>query len=187
MYGLWLFFQKCTGWLLLSILISMKSLLQIYFLRFYFFNFFISSPPNIGLAPSTQGKATVRSIPPPPPLMMIVVDKDRQCRRQQQWLAPLAPSHRHLRQRQPLLTKTTNTAINDNARRRRLHPPPPLLMTTVANKDRQRRRQQWWLVPTAPSHRLLCRGQPLSTKTGLQTNAGSVSSLQGKATVITTM
>ena len=164
----------------------MKSLLQIYFLRFYFFNFFISSPPNIGLTPSTQGKATVRSIPPPPPLMMIVVDKDRQCRRQRQ-LAPSDPSHCRLCQKLQSLTKTANTAINDNGRRRWLHPLPSPSMTAAVDEDCQYRHQRRGLALMAPSHCLLRRGQPLSTKTGLQTNVESVPSPQGKATVINTM
>ena len=47
-------------------------------------------PKNAGLAPSTQGKATVGSIPLPPPSTRIVVDKDCQRRHQQQpWLIKL--------------------------------------------------------------------------------------------------
>jgi hypothetical protein len=38
----------------------------------------------LGLEPSTQGKATFKSIPKPPPLTTIVVDKGCQRRRQQQ-------------------------------------------------------------------------------------------------------
>ncbi len=144
-------------------------------------------PKNVWLAPSTQGKATVGSISPPPLLLMIVVDKDHQRCRQLSRLAPLAPSHRRLRQRRPLSTKTANAAVNDNNQHHRLHLPPPLSTTTVVNKDRQRRHQRQRLASTAPSHRLLRRGQPASTKTGLQTKAGSVSLLQCKATVITTM
>ena len=141
----------------------------------------------LGLEPSTQGKATFRSILPPPPLTTIVVDKGCQCCRQQQQSAPSVPSHRCLPQRRLLSMKTANAAVNDNDRRRQLHPPTPLSTMTIVDKDCQRCRQQQQLSPTAPSHCLLHGGQLASTKTGLQTNAGSVPSPQGKATVITTM
>ena len=144
-------------------------------------------PKNVGSAPSTQGKATVGSIPLPPLSTTIVIDKDRQRRRQRQQSAPSAPSHRRLRQRRPPLTKTTDADVADNNRHRRLHPPPPPLTTTVVKEDCQCRRQRQRLAPTAPSHRLLCGGQPASTKTSLQANAGLVPSPQGKATIITTM
>ena len=39
------FFQKCTGWLLLSILISTKSLLQILFFENFVFQNFYQFPP----------------------------------------------------------------------------------------------------------------------------------------------
>ena len=151
----------------------------------------------------------VGSIPPSPPLTMTVVNKDWLAKERwvrainagqghcwihptaasvdndrQQQSAPSAPSHRCLRQRQPLSTKTANAAINGNDWRHWLHPPPPSLTLTVVDKDRQRRRQQRQSALMAPSHRLLCRGQPASTKTGLQMNAGSVSSTRAKPGVL---
>jgi hypothetical protein len=107
--------------------------------------------------PSTMTISAFGSIPPPPPSKMTIVDKDCQCRRQWQRSAPSAPP-------------TTAFVYDDHHRRR---PPTPSSTTTI--------------VPMAPSYCLLHRGQLASTKTGLQTNTGSVPSLQGKATVITTM
>ena len=97
------------------------------------------------------------------------------------------PSRRRLRQRRPWSTKTANATVNDNDWRPWLHPPPSPLTMTVVNEDRPHHHQRRQSTPMAPSHRLLRKGQPASTKTDLQTNAGSVPSPQGKATVITTM
>jgi hypothetical protein len=54
------FFQRCTGWLLLSIVISVKSSLQISFLEIVFFKNFISSPPNWSTRPGKNPPARLR-------------------------------------------------------------------------------------------------------------------------------
>ena len=84
---------------------------------------------------------------------------------QRHWLNPTAASIKddHCRQRPPMMPSMTSTGAVGSTHchlRRRW-----LLSTKTTNAARHHQQQQ--LAPMASSHRLLHRGQPSSTKTGL--------------------